>query len=31
MVYVCVRDVLDVVFYVGIVRRGAVGSRVWEG
>ena len=26
---VCVGDVMDVVFYVCIVRRGAVGARVW--
>ena len=25
----CVGDVMDVVFYVCIVRRGAVGARVW--
>ena len=25
----CVRDVMDVVFSVCIVRRGAVGARVW--
>ena len=30
MLYVCVRDVMDVVFYVCIVMRGAVGTRVWE-
>ena len=30
MVCVCVGDVLDVVFSVCIVRRGAVGARVWE-
>ena len=30
MLYVCVRDVIDVVFYVCIVRRGAVGDRVGE-
>ena len=30
MFYVCVRDVMDVVFSVYNVRRGAVGSRVWE-
>ena len=29
MFYVCDRDVEDVVFYVCIVRRGAVGARVW--
>ena len=29
MLYVCVRDVMDVVFSVCIVTRGAVGSRVW--
>ena len=27
---VCVGDIMDVVFYVCIVRRGAVGARVWE-
>ena len=27
--YVCVGDVMDVVFSVCIVRRGAVGVRVW--
>ena len=30
MLYVCVGDVMDVVFSVCIVRRGAVGDRVWE-
>ena len=30
MFYVCVRDVMDVVFSVCIVRHGAVGARVWE-
>ena len=30
MLYVCVRGVMDVVFYVCIVRCGAVGDRVWE-
>ena len=30
MLYVCVRDVMDVVFYGGIVTRVAVGARVWE-
>ena len=30
MLYVCVRGVMDVVFSVCIVRRGAVGARVWE-
>ena len=29
MLYVCVRDEMDVVFSVCIVRRGAVGARVW--
>ena len=29
MLCVSVRDVMDVVFYVSIVRRGAVGARVW--
>ena len=27
---VCVEDVMDVVFSVCIVTRGAVGARVWE-
>ena len=31
MLFVCVRDVMDVVFSVCIVRRGAVGARVWGG
>ena len=30
MLCVCVVDVMDVVFSVCIVRRGAVGDRVWE-
>ena len=30
MVYVCVRGVMDIVFSVCIVTRGAVGARVWE-
>ena len=30
MLYVCVRGVMDVVFSVCIVMRGAVGARVWE-
>ena len=30
MLYVFVREVKDVVFSVCIVRRGAVGSRLWE-
>ena len=30
MLCVCVEDVMDVVFSVCIVRRGAVGARVWE-
>ena len=30
MLCVCVVDVMDVVFSVCIVRRGAVGARVWE-
>ena len=30
MLYVCVRGVMDVVFSVGIVTRGAVGDRVLE-
>ena len=29
MLCVCVGDVMDVVFSVCIVRRGAVGTRVW--
>ena len=29
MLYVCVGGMLDVVFSVCIVRRGAVGARVW--
>ena len=30
MLCVCVEDVMDVVFSVCIVRRGAVGARVWR-
>ena len=30
MLYVCVRDVMDVVFYVCIVTCRAVSARVWE-
>ena len=30
MLCACVVDVMDVVFSVCIVRRGAVGARVWE-
>ena len=30
MLRVCVRDVMDVVFSVCIVMRGAVSARVWE-
>ena len=30
MLYVCARDVMDVVFSVCIVTHGAVGVRVWE-
>ena len=30
MLYVCVEDVMDVVFSVCIMRCGAVGARVWE-
>ena len=30
MLWVCVVDVMDGVFSVCIVRRGAVGARVWE-
>ena len=29
MLYVCVRDVMDVVFSVCIVTHGAVGTRIW--
>ena len=29
MLYVCVRDVMYVVFSICIVRCGAVGARVW--
>ena len=30
MLCVCVVDVMHVVFYICIARRGAVGARVWE-
>ena len=30
MLYVCVVDVMDVVFSVCIVMRGAAGARKWE-
>ena len=30
MLYVCVRGVMDVVFSVCMVTRGAAGARVWE-
>ena len=30
LLYVCVGDMMDVVFSIFIVRRGAVGARVWE-
>ena len=30
MLYVSVRGVMDVVFYVCILTHGAVGARVWE-
>ena len=30
VLYVCVRDVMAVVFFACIVTRGAVGARVWE-
>ena len=30
MLCVCVGDVMDVLFYVCIVRRGAVSDRVWK-
>ena len=31
MLYVCVRDVMDVVFlFVCVVTRGAVGARAWD-
>ena len=29
MLCVCVGDVMDVVFFVCILRRGAVGARIW--
>ena len=31
MLYVCVRDMMDIMFSVCIVMRGAVGAHVWEG
>ena len=31
MLYVCVSDVMDVVFSACIVRHGAVIARVWRG
>ena len=30
MLFVCVRGVMDVVIYVCIVTRGAVGDTVWK-
>ena len=30
MFYACVRDMMDAVFYVCIVRCGAVDTHVWE-
>ena len=30
MLHVCVKSVMDVVFSVCIVRRGAVGARIWD-
>ena len=30
MLYICIRGGIDVIFSVCIVRRGAVGARVWE-
>ena len=30
MLYVCVRGVIDIVFSVCMVTRGAVGAHVWE-
>ena len=30
MLYVCVKDVMGLVFSVCIVTRGAVGTRAWE-
>ena len=30
MLYVCVRGVMDVMFSICLVMRGAVGARVWE-
>ena len=28
--YVCIGDVIDIVISVCVVRRGAVGARLWE-
>ena len=30
MLYICVKGVMDVVFSFCIVKRGAVGARVWK-
>ena len=30
MLCICVVDVMDIVFSVGIMMRGAAGARVWE-
>ena len=30
MLYVCIRGLMDVVFSICIVTRGAVGAHVWE-
>ena len=30
MLYVCIKDVMDVEFYVCFVTHRAVGARVWE-
>ena len=30
MLYVCVRGVMEIVFFVCIATHGAVGARVWE-
>ena len=30
MLYVCVKDVMDVVFSACIVMRGAVGAHIWD-
>ena len=30
MANACITDVMDVVFYVRVVRRGAICARIWE-